>query len=190
MITHLLQALRLTLVCLLMLTALYPLIIKGVSWLTPLKGEAKSIQINGNKQYLLLAQPFNSTRYFQPRPSATKYNAAGSAGSNKGPTNVEYLQQVQTRIDTFIAQNPTVQLNEVPVDIITASGSGLDPHISPASAHLQTARIAKSRSLSTDKIHQLIENNTTSPLLGLFGPATVNVVDLNIALDAINTTVK
>jgi potassium-transporting ATPase KdpC subunit len=187
---NLLQTIRLTLVFLLLLSVIYPLFVKGISLFTPQKGEANSIQFNGNKQYLLLAQSFHSPNYFQPRPSATNYNAAGSAGSNKGPTNDEYLQLIQARIDTFIAQNPTVQLNEIPADLITASGSGLDPHISPASAHIQAARIAKSRNISIEKIHQLIEKNTSSPLVGLFGPTTVNVIELNIALDAINTNGK
>ena len=187
MIKNLLQALRLTLVCLVLLTAIYPLVVQGLSYITPLQGQAETILSNDQKQYLLLAQDFHSPNYFQPRPSAINYNAAGSAGSNKGPTNTEYLQLVQARIDTFMAQNPTVQTTEIPVEIITASGSGLDPHLSPESAYIQVARIAKSRNISPEIIDQLIKKNTESPL---FGPATVNVVALNIALDSINTSAK
>lgn len=187
MITHLLQSIRLTLVCLLLLTAIYPLVVQGLSYITPLQGQAETILSKGQKQYLLIAQDFHSPNYFQPRPSATNYNAAGSAGSNKGPTNNEYLHLVQARIDTFIAQNPTVQPKDIPVEMITASGSGLDPHLSPESAYIQAARIAKSRNLSPETINQLIQKHTASPL---FGPATVNVVALNIALDSINTSTK
>jgi K+-transporting ATPase ATPase C chain len=111
------------------------------------------------------------------------YNAAGSAGSNKGPTNLDYLHTVQARIDTFLAHNPGVDKNNIPVDMVTASGSGLDPDISPEAAYVQEKRIASARGIPEQEVKNLIEKHIDKPLLGMFGPEKVNVLELNIALD-------
>ncbi|HQY12236.1 MAG TPA: potassium-transporting ATPase subunit C, partial [Ferruginibacter sp.] len=117
------------------------------------------------------------------RPSAVDYNAAGSAGSNKGPKNPDYLKQVQDRIDSFLVHNPGVKKEEIPAELVTASGSGLDPDISPAGASVQVKRIAAVRKLAEATIISLIDKQTEKPLLGFMGPAKVNVLKLNIALD-------
>ncbi|MBT1685964.1 potassium-transporting ATPase subunit C [Fulvivirgaceae bacterium PWU37] len=119
-------------------------------------------------------------------PSAVDYNAAGSAGSNKGPGNPDYLVVVQARIDTFLVHNPGVTKEQIPADLVTASGSGLAPHISPQAARVQIARIAHVRGVTPQALETLVNTYTEAPLLGLFGPARVHVLRLNIALDQIN----
>jgi K+-transporting ATPase ATPase C chain len=110
------------------------------------------------------------------------YNAASTGGSNKGPTNPDYLAQVQSRIDTFMVHNPTIKKEQLPVDLVTASGGGLDPHISPAGARVQIDRIARVRNIDKQKIVTLVDQCTESPMLGI-GTARVHVLRLNIALD-------
>lgn len=190
MVNSILQNIRLTIVSILLLAILYPLLIKGISILTPQNGVPYTVQYKGKMHFRDIGQHFHSPQYFQSRPSATNYNPAGSAGSNKGPTNPEYLQQVQSRIDTFIAGNPTITTGKIPADLITASGSGLDPHLSPNAAHIQVDRIAKIRKLSPEIIHTLIQQHTEEPLWGILGPAKVNVLLLNIALDSIQLSEK
>jgi len=133
--------------------------------------------------YALIGQKFTDDKYFWSRPSAVDYNAAGSAGSNKGPTNPEYLKQVQDRIDTFLAHNPGVRKEDIPAELVTASGSGEDPDLSPAAAKVQVKRIAAIRKIDENKIDALIEQHTEGPLLGFLGPSKVNVLKLNVALD-------
>ncbi len=108
----------------------------------------------------------------------------GFAGSNKGPSNPDYLKDVQSRIDTFLVHNPGIKKEEIPSDLVTASGGGLDPDISPAAAYVQVKRISGIRNIGEDRLKKLISDNTKSPLLGLFGTERVNVLRLNIALDA------
>ena len=111
------------------------------------------------------------------------YNAAGAGGSNKGPSNPDYLAAVQARIDTFLVHNPGVKKSEIPSDIVTASGAGLDPHISVQAANVQVKRIGKIRDIAEGNLQQLIISNTEKPLLGLLGTERINVLKLNIALD-------
>ena len=99
-----------------------------------------------------------SDKYFMSRPSAAGYNAAGSSGSNKGPTNPDYLKDVQTRIDSFMVHNKTVQKEQIPAELVTASGSGLDPDLSPAGAYIQVARIAAVRSIPVEEIRALVRS--------------------------------
>jgi K+-transporting ATPase ATPase C chain len=115
------------------------------------------------------------------------YNAAGSGGSNKGPSNPDYLKQVQLAIDTFLINNPTVKKADVPVEMVTASGSGLDPDISPKAAAVQIPRIAKARGISEETLVKLVNEHTDKPLLGIFGPKKINVLKLNVALDGLTT---
>jgi len=136
--------------------------------------------------YSLLGQSFTNPEYFWGRPSAVDYNAAGSAGLNKGPSNPEYLQKVSDRIDTLLKYNPGMTRSDIPADMITASGSGLDPDISVQGARMQAKRIAAARNLDIAQVEHLIARNTAGPLLGLFGPFRVNVLQLNLALDELN----
>lgn len=182
-------AVRLTLVCFVFFCGIYTLSIWGIAQMVPGQGKGLTITENGQKYYLNVGQSFNSDRYFWPRPSAVDYNAAGSGGSNKGPSNPEYLAQVQARIDTFLLHHPGVDNKELPSDIVTASASGIDPHISVQAARVQVKRIAQYRNMSTIEINALIENNTEDPLFGLFGPKRINVLKLNIELDRLQNKI-
>ena len=180
---NLLISLKLTLVMLVLCSLLYPLLIAGIGKATPGGGKGETVSVNGKVVgYALIGQKFTHDKYFWSRPSAVDYNAAGSAGSNKGPSNPGYLKIVQNRIDTFLAHNPGIKKEEIPADLVTASGSGLDPDISPASAVVQVKRIAKIRGLSEEKVKTLVDEHIDKPLLGM-GPSKVNVLKLNIALD-------
>ncbi len=174
---HWLISIRLTLVTLIIFGVLYPLLITGVAWLTA--------HDHGRGDMKLIGQSFTSDKYFNGRPSAVNYNAAATGGSNKGPSNPEYLAQVEQRINDFIAHNPTVKREDLPVDLVTASGGGLDLHISVKAATVQVDRIAKARGLMTKSVNEVIDASTEWPLFGLFGPARVNVLKLNLALDQI-----
>jgi K+-transporting ATPase ATPase C chain len=186
--THIAPAIRLTLVMLVLLAVVYPLLVAGISRLAPGGGKGETVVVNGKVVgYTRIGQSFTEDRYFNSRPSAVDYNAAGSAGSNKGPSNPDYLKTVQARIDTFLVHNPSVQKADIPAELVTASGSGLDPDLSPAAAKIQVARIAKVRGISVEKLNQLVDNHTEGPLLGLFGPAKVNVLRLNVSLDELRT---
>lgn len=176
---HILSALRLTLV-MLVIVGIYLGIVYAGSKILPTQGNAEIIHYKGQKFYANVGQDFKSPKYFHGRPSAVDYNAAGSAGSNKGPSNEEYLQTVQKRIDTLKMQNPEMQNVKVPVELVTASGSGLDPDISLEGAIYQAKRIAKERNLPLEKIENLIKNQTET---SLFGPSKANVLKLNIALN-------
>lgn len=180
---HIIPAIRLTVATLLLFAVVYPVTLWGIAQLSPNSGKGEVIEQNGKTYYSNIGQSFTDDKYFWSRPSAVDYNAAGSAGSNKGPFNEEYLAQVQTRIDTFLVHNPEVNKSEIPVDLITASGSGLDPDFSDQAAKVQVKRIAKIRKIDEAKLLELIATQTEKPLLGLFGPEKINVLKLNIALD-------
>lgn len=182
---HILPAIKLTILSILLLAVVYPLIVWGVAQFAPNKGKGEIIRYNNKTYYSNVGQSFTEDKYFWSRPSAVDYNAAGSGGSNKAPSNEEYLKRVQARIDTFLVHNPGVAKSEIPVDLITASGSGLDPNISVQAAKIQVKRIAKIRGIAEANLQQLILANTEKPLLGLFGPEKVNVLKLNIALDSL-----
>jgi K+-transporting ATPase ATPase C chain len=184
---NILSAIRLTLVCIVVFAVIYPLSIWGIAYVAaPNHGKGETLSVNGKViGYTLIGQSFTQDKYFNGRPSAVGYNAAGSGGSNKGPTNSEYLTSVKLNIDTFLLRNPTVKKEDVPVELVTASGSGLDPDISPKAAYVQIARIAKVRNISEDKLKELVKINTHAPLWGILGPSKVNVLQLNIALDNI-----
>lgn len=180
---YLLIAIRLTLVCMVFFCGIYTLSVWGIAQLVSGQGKGLTITENSQKYHINVGQSFTSDKYFWSRPSAVDYNAAGSGGSNKGSTNPEYLAKVQARIDTFLIHNPEVKKSEIPSDLVTASGSGIDPHISVQAALVQAKRIALCRNLSTMEINKLIEKNTENPLLGLFGTKRINVLKLNIELD-------
>ena len=183
---QLLPGLLLTVALIPLIMIIYPCIVYGIALLTPDKGKGERILLHNNYQYTNIGQSFTSENYFWSRPSATGYNAAGSCGSNKGPSNPEYLSIIHSRIDSFLVHHPYVRQESIPVEMVTASGSGLDPHISPQAARLQSARVAANRHLPRHEVEALVEKHIHEPLLGLFGPPTVNVLELNIDLD--NTT--
>lgn len=165
------------------LIGVYTLFVFGIAKITPEKGLGEQIRVNGKKQYANIGQQFTLPQYFHGRPSAVNYSAAGSGGSNKGPNNPEYLAEVQKRIDTLLIQNPTMTEVKIPVDLITASGSGLDPNISVQAAEFQIDRVAKARNLSTEKVKELIAQNASDENIIFFAPQKVNVLKLNASLE-------
>lgn len=184
--TYLLPSIKLTLILIVLTAGIYPLAIAGIGKFTPGKGDGETITYKGRVVgYANIGQKFTKDEYFWGRPSAVDYNAAGSGGSNKGPSNPDYLKQVEGRIDDFLKHNPGVTRSQIPAELVTASGSGLDPDLSPAGAKVQVARVAKVRGLSVDAVNKLVDEHTEQPLLGLFGPAKVNVLKLNVALDGL-----
>ncbi len=171
-------AIRLTLVMLVLCVGVYALTVFGIGKLLPGHGKGEMItDAKGKSYYANIGQKFDGNNYFNSRPSAVDYNAAGSGGSNKGPNNPELLKEVQERVNAFKTKNPGA---EVPVDMVTASGSGLDPNISESAANAQIQRIAKARNLDEAKLKSLVESHIEK---GVFGPAKVNVLKLNIALE-------
>jgi K+-transporting ATPase ATPase C chain len=181
------QSLILTGIFLILFAVVYPLMIFGIGLASPGKGSGVKIESRGRVVgYGNIGQKFISDKYFNGRPSAIDYNAAGSAGSNKGPTNPDYLKVVQERIDTFLVHNPDVKKQDIPADLVTASGSGLDPQISFKSALIQVDRICKIRKISKEELESLVRQNLESPVLGIFGTSSVNVLKLNIALDVMS----
>jgi K+-transporting ATPase ATPase C chain len=130
----------------------------------------------------LIAQKFARPEYFQPRPSAVDYNAASTGGSNFGPSNPDHLKAVRERLDAVVKQEE-VQAADVPSEMVTTSGGGLDPHIPPNAAELQIARVAHARGVEAARVRELVGAHTERPALGVFGRARVNVLTLNLALD-------
>lgn len=181
---NLIISLKLTGLMILVCAVLFPLLIAGIGTLTPGKGKGVTVVVDGKVVgYELIGQKFTEDKYFWGRPSAVEYNAGGSGGSNKGPSNPDYIQVVRDRIDSFMVHNPGIKREDIPSELVTASGSGLDPHISPAAASVQVKRVAKARNIPEEKINSLILQYTQKPL---FGPAVVHVLKLNIALNQLN----
>jgi K+-transporting ATPase ATPase C chain len=181
------QAFRVLLVFTLITGAAYPLLVTAIARLVfPEQANGSLIQ-SGDKVVgsALIGQPFSDPKYFWSRPSATapmRYNGGSSSGSNQGPTNPALKEAVEGRVKALreAGANPT---QNVPVDLVTASGSGLDPHISPAAAEYQIARVAKTRNLSEDSIRKLVVDHTEPRQFALLGEPRVNVLKLNLALD-------
>ncbi len=167
---------------------IYPLAVFGIAQTIFPRQAGGSIIVASNKVVgsSLIGQNFSSPKYFQSRPSAAGdkgYDAANSGGSNLGPTNKALIDAVKLRLKNLVESNPGIDPRQVPIDLVTASGSGLDPEISPAAADLQVARVAHARGLSEDQVRQLIADNTRSRSVGIFGEPGVNVLLLNLALD-------
>lgn len=186
--TYIWPSLKLTLILIVLLAGIYPLLIAGIAKMAPGGGGGFTIEKNGKLiGFENIGQKFTQDKYFWSRPSAVNYVSdykdQASGGSNKGPYNPDYLKATKALIDTFMAHNPGVKKEDIPSDIITASGSGLDPNISVQAAMIQVPRIAKVRHLQPDKLKSLVEKYTEKPLMGIFGPEKINVLKLNIALD-------
>ncbi|HET8742413.1 MAG TPA: potassium-transporting ATPase subunit KdpC [Gaiella sp.] len=169
----------------------YPLVFTGFAQLVfSDKADGSLIEQGGTVVgSRLAAQPFTEPRYFHPRPSATApaYNAAATTFANLGPTSADLAKSVRRRALAILKlerpYNPRLTIGDIPVDAVTTSASGIDPHISPANARLQAARVATVRGLSSDTVSKLIDEHTDGRWLGLFGEPGVNVLELNLALD-------
>lgn len=184
------KAFRLTLVFCVFLSVTYILVL----WLFakvagPNDGNAEVATLDGKVVGAVnVGQQFTQDIYFWGRPSCAGdgYDASSSGGSNKGPTNPEYLAEVEARIDTFLVHHPYLQRKDVPAEMVTASGSGLDPDITPQCARVQVKRVAAARGMSEQQVADLVEKSIQSPFLGLFGTEKVNVLKLNIALEELD----
>lgn len=170
----------------------YPLIVTGISR-AAFKDKADGSLIKDASGKVigsaLLGQNFTGEKYFHPRPSAAGangYDAASSSGTNLGPTSQKLADQIKERVADYRITNGLAADQAVPADAVTTSGSGLDPHISPANANLQAARVAKARNLPVEKVRDLIRTHTDSPDLGILGDADVHVLKLNLALDGLS----
>ncbi len=180
---NLIPAIRLTLVCLVFFCGIYTMAVWAIAQLAPGQGKGFTVTENGKTHHVNVGQSFTSDNYFWSRPSAVDYDAAGSGGSNYGPTNPDHLAEVQTKVDYFLEHNPGINKSEIPSDLVTASGSGLDPHISVQAAKIQVKRISEIRNISESSLMELIVEHTEKPLLGLFGTERINVLKLNLDLD-------
>jgi K+-transporting ATPase ATPase C chain len=181
-------ACKMTLALTVLTGIMYPLAMVGLAHLLfPYQAKGSLIVRNGQLVgSALIGQNFSSPQYFHPRPSAAGdkgYDAANSGGSNLGPTNKTLIENVRSRVSTLREHEPGINHSVIPVDMVTASGSGLDPEITPAAAELQVARIAKVRGLSEDAVRSLISTYTRPRTLGVLGEPGVNVLELNLALD-------
>ena len=184
---QILPGLRIKLFMTLLLGVVYPLAMTGISqFLFPYKANG-SLITSGDKVIgsELIGQNFSKPEYFQPRPSAAGadgYDGTASSGSNYGPTNQKLADRVKASIEKFRKENPDYS-GPIPADLVTASSSGLDPHLSPDSAKAQAARVAKARGVSVEQVNRLIAKLTEAPDLGLLGEPRVNVLKLNVTLD-------
>ena len=182
------RAVMATLVIAVVCCGVYPLVVFGISQVF-FRDKADGSLIVDEKGTVrgskLLAQGFSDPKYFHPRPSAAGngYDAANSGGSNLGPTSQKLYDAIKDRIATYRAENGLSETEPVPADAVTASGSGLDPHISLQNVELQAARVAKARNLSEDKVRNLIQQSIDGRGLGFLGDQGVNVLELNLALD-------
>jgi potassium-transporting ATPase KdpC subunit len=175
---------------------IYPFAMTGIARVIfPTQSQGSLVEENGKiVGSALIGQEFKSDRYFRGRPSATvspdpndttktvpaPYDAASSGGSNLGPTNKALIERVHKDVDRLQQENPSA---EVPIDLVTTSGSGLDPHISPAAALFQVPRVAKARNMSEDSVRRLVDEHVEGRTLGILGEPRVNVLALNLALD-------
>jgi K+-transporting ATPase ATPase C chain len=192
LLRHIYPAVALTIVLTVLLGIIYPFVMTGLSELL-FKEKARGSLIEREGKVIgsrLIGQPFKSAGYFHPRPSAagSGYDATASGGTNLGPTSKQlFEEQVRGRAKQLGAESPNTQ---IPVDLITSSGSGLDPHISPAAAEFQIPRVARERRISEDEVRQLVRKHTEGRQFGVLGEPRVNVLELNLALDETSRKVK
>lgn len=187
MLSQLKSAVLAVIVLTLLTGVMYPLAVTGIAQLAfPHRANGSLIEVEGHSVGSeLVGQPFDGPGYFWSRLSATgpfPYNAASSSGSNLSPTSPQLLASVQARVDALRTADPDNTL-PVPVDLVTASGSGLDPHISPAAALYQAGRVARERGIGEEQVRALIEEHTAGRQFGVLGEPRVNVLRLNLALD-------
>ena len=184
--SSLLPAIRFSLISILVFGLLYPIVATYAGKLLFPSQANGSLIMHDDKAIgsALVAQNFVSDRYFQSRPSAANYDPRAMAGSNLAPTNPALRERI-VEASKNIAARENIAMNKIPVDMLTTSGSGIDPHISPEAAKVQLARVAKARGLTIAQVKSLVDANTQTPTLGILGQARVNVLQLNLALDAI-----
>ena len=187
MITELRKAVLFTVVTIVMLGGGYNLLLIGIGRIVfPAQAEGSLIRradgtVIGSR---LIAQKFAKPEYFHSRPSGVDYNAASTGGTNYGPSNPDHLKAVRERLDAVIAEDG-VAASDVPSELVTASGGGLDPHIPPRAAELQAARVARARNVDVERVRALIAQHTEPPTFGFLGRARVNVLELNLDLDEV-----
>ena len=187
MITELRKAVLFTVVTIVMLGGGYNLLLIGIGrTVFPAQAEGSLIRradgtVVGSR---LIAQKFAKAEYFHSRPSGVDYNAASTGGTNYGPSNPDHLKAVRERLGAVIAEDG-VAANDVPSELVTASGGGLDPHIPPRAAELQAARVARARNVDVERVRALIAQHTEPPTFGFLGRARVNVLELNLDLDEV-----
>lgn len=181
MIKNLKSSVILTAILIALFGVIYPLLIYTIGLAFP-SGSVGSPIVKEGKiiGFENIGQSFTDDKYFWGRPSAVGYNAASTGGSNKGPSNPDYLAEVQARIDTFLVHNPGVKKEQIPSDLVTAPGSGIDPNISPESAKIQVKRVAASRNLKESAVMELVSSSVENTVLGR---PVVNVLKLNLKLD-------
>jgi K+-transporting ATPase ATPase C chain len=181
---NLIVAVLMTIVTTALFGLAYPLVVTGLAQLLfPDKANGQLIERNGKVVgSRIIGQAFSSPGYFRSRPSAagTGYDPLNSGGTNLGPTNKKLIDAVKTAVDAAKKENPSAP---VPIDLVTSSASGLDPHISPAAARFQAPRVARERGMSEDEIRHLVDAHTSGRQFGVLGEAVVNVLELNLALD-------
>jgi potassium-transporting ATPase KdpC subunit len=185
--SYLLPAFRITLVLTVLTGLLYPAVVTGIAQVIfPFQAHGSLLTSNGKTVgSALIGQSFSKPEYFHPRPSAAGdkgYDASASSASNYGATNKKLIDRVQASVEQYRKENPDYK-GPIPADAVTTSGSGLDPHISPANADIQAARVAHTRSVDVSRVRALIAQSTDGPWLGFIGEPRVNVLQLNLALD-------
>ena len=196
MLKEIRPAIVLVIVLTLITGLVYPLVMTGIAGVIfPRQAQGSLVEVDGKVVgSALIGQEFTSDKYFHGRPSATTapdpndstktvpapYNAANSGGSNLGPTNKALIDRVKADVDKLKAENPSAP---VPIDLVTTTGGGLDPHITPDAALFQVPRVAKARNMSEDRVRQLVNDKVEGRWLGLLGEPRVNVLALNMALD-------
>lgn len=179
-------SLKFTLIMCVVLTVGYVSILRLIAIFSPNNGDAPVIERNGKIVGAAnVGQSFTDSIYFWGRPSAVNYNGGGSGGSNKGTNNPEYLTDIEERINNFLKAHPYLERKDVPAEMVTASGSGLDPDISPRGAEVQIRRVAEARGMSENQVREIVKKTIQKPWLGIFGTYKVNVLKLNLALDEV-----
>ena len=186
---NLITAILMTIATTVLLGIIYPLVVTGVAQvLFPKKANGQLIEINGRViGSRIIAQAFTSPGYFHPRPSAVNYDPTGSNGSQLGPTNQKLIDRVKGDTTALHAENPNAP---VPIDLVTASASGLDPEITPAAAAFQVARVAKARGVNEAQVREVVSKHTQNRQWGFLGEARVNVLELNLELDKLFPNTK
>jgi K+-transporting ATPase ATPase C chain len=178
-----------TLILTVILCGFYPLVVTGIGQLIFPEQASGGIIMRDGKPVgaRLIGQGFSKAEYFHGRPSSAGdkgYDAANSSGSNLGPTNQKLFDAVKSNVEAFLKDNPTIRKGDVPTELVTGSGSGLDPHVSPEGALVQVDRVAQARKAGAEEIRALVKTHVEGPQLGIFGESVVNVLLLNLDLDS------